>query len=194
MTVESAPIARQALEEDRVIEVDAPTVARELPESTATCCARRTLVCVPISAAGRWIGVILCDRGPAQPLAGGERHLLWTLGKIAALATRARAATIQQQRARQLQERIDLAREVHESVIQRLFGVLLVVLERGRARRREARERIATELQAALRDLRARAAAAARPLVARDADDAARGGRPPAPRAPRPRRSRSRAG
>src|SRR3954453_791339 len=32
VTVESAPIARRALEEDRVIEVDAVAAARELPE------------------------------------------------------------------------------------------------------------------------------------------------------------------
>jgi signal transduction histidine kinase len=60
---------------------------------------------------------------------------------------------VQQQRARMLQERIDLAREIHESVIQRLFGVMMafsIEAELGR----DARERIATELQAALRDLR----------------------------------------
>jgi signal transduction histidine kinase len=154
VTVESAPIARRALEEDRVIEVDAVAAARELPERYEGLLREdATLVCVPISAAGRWSGVILCDRAPAQPLGGGERHLLWTLGKVAALATGARAATVQQQRARMLQERIDLAREIHESVIQRLFGVMMafsIEAELGR----DARERIAAELQAALRDLR----------------------------------------
>jgi signal transduction histidine kinase len=154
VTVESAPIAKRALEEDSVIEVDAHAAVHELPERYEGLLREdATLVCVPISAAGRWSGVILCDRAPAQPLAGGERHLLWTLGKVAALATGARAATVQQQRARMLQERIDLAREIHESVIQRLFGVMMAFSIEAELPR-DARERIVTELQAALRDLR----------------------------------------
>jgi signal transduction histidine kinase len=153
VTVESAPIARRALEEDRVIEMDAATVAREVPEAFRDMFDEATLVCCPLSAGGRWSGVILADRRPRRPLTGEERHLLWTLGKTSALAEAARHATFQQARARQLQERIDLAREVHEGVIQRLFGVLLVVssdapLPAG------ARERVTVELQAALRDLR----------------------------------------
>jgi signal transduction histidine kinase len=88
------------------------------------------------------------------PLTPAERHVLWGLGKTAALATRARLATNQQMRARQLQERIDLARDVHEGVIQRLFGVQLV-FSSGAELTPESRERIASELQAALTDLRA---------------------------------------
>jgi len=153
-TVDSAPIAKRALEDDSVIEVDAGAAARELPARYAGLLREEaTLVCVPICAAGRWSGVILCDRSPAHALSDGERHLLWTLGKVAALATGARAATVQQQRARMLQERIDLAREIHESVIQRLFGVMMAFsIEAGPSA--EARERIVAELQAALRDLR----------------------------------------
>ena len=56
-------------------------------------------------------------------------------------------------RARQLQERIDLARDVHEGVIQRLFGVQLVFSSVAELPP-EARQRIAAELQAALVDLR----------------------------------------
>src|SRR5918992_2760763 len=153
VTVESAPIARQALVEDRVIEMDAETVAREVPEQFRDLLDDSTLVCCPLSAGGRWSGVILADRQPRRPLSGEERDLLWTLGKTSALAEAARHATFQQARARQLQERIDLAREVHESVIQRLFGVLLVVSSDAPLPA-EARERVTVELQAALRDLR----------------------------------------
>jgi signal transduction histidine kinase len=154
VTVESAPIARRALEEDRVIEVGAD-VSADLPGEYRPLIRDATLVCVPISAAGRWLGVILSDRGPGRvPLTPAERHVLWALGKIAALATRARLATNQQARARQLQERIDLARDVHEGVIQRLFGVQLVFAS-GAELTFEARERIAAELQGALSDLRA---------------------------------------
>ena len=153
LTVESAPIARQALEEDRVIEVrddDTP----EVPEQYRDLLREATLVCTPMSAAGRWLGVILSDRGPGtKALTDGERQVLWALGKIAALATDARLATNQHARARQLQERIDLAREMHEGVIQRLFGVQIVFSSQAELSP-EARERIAAELQAALFDLR----------------------------------------
>ena len=153
VTVESAPIARQALLEDRVIEMDADAMAREVPERFRDLLDGATLVCCPLSAGGRWSGVILADRRPRRPLSDAERDLLWTLGKTSALAEAARHATFQQARARQLQERIFLAREVHESVIQRLFGVLLVVSSDAPLPA-EARERVTVELQAALRDLR----------------------------------------
>ncbi|MET0816212.1 MAG: GAF domain-containing protein [Solirubrobacteraceae bacterium] len=153
VTVESVPIARQALEEDRVIDVDAEAVAHDVPESFRDLLDAATLVCCPLSAGGRWSGVILTDRRPRRPLTHEERDLLWTLGKTSALAEAARHATFQQARARQLQERIDLAREVHESVIQRLFAVLLVVSS-DTPLPAEARERVTVELQAALRDLR----------------------------------------
>jgi signal transduction histidine kinase len=153
VTVESAPIARQALIEDRVIDIDADALAREVPERFRDLLDGSTVVCCPLSAGGRWSGVILADRRPPRPLSGEERDLLWTLGKSAALAEAARHATFQQARARQLQERIDLAREVHESVIQRLFGALMVVSS-DTPLSEEARERVTVELQAGLRDLR----------------------------------------
>ena len=153
VTVESAPIARQALVEDRVIEMDAETVAREVPERYRDLLDGSTLAAVPLSAGGRWSGVILADRRPRRPLSDAERDLLWTLGKTSALAEAARHATFQGERARQLQERIDFAREVHEGVIQRLFGVLLAVSSDAPLPP-EARERITVELQAGLRDLR----------------------------------------
>jgi signal transduction histidine kinase len=152
VTVESAPVARQALEEDRVIEVS-HDISDEVPEEFRDMVGESNLVCTPMGAAGRWFGVILSDRSTRQPISDEERYLLWTLGKTAALATLARIATTQGARARQLQERIDLAREVHEGVIQRLFGVQLVFSSSAELSG-EARERIAAELQAALVDLR----------------------------------------
>jgi len=152
VTVESAPVARQSLEEDRVIEVT-HDIADEVPAEFRELVRQSNLVCTPLAAAGRWFGVILSDRSARGPLSDEERHLLWTLGKTAALATLARVATVQGARARQLQERIDLAREVHEGVIQRLFGVQLVFSSSAELAP-GARERIAAELQAALVDLR----------------------------------------
>jgi len=113
-----------------------------------------TLVCTPLSAAGRAYGVICADRGGGKfDLSDGERHLLWTLGKTAALVATARNATRQQERARRLGERLDLAREVHERVMQRLFGVSLA-LSAGEPLSDEERERCRVEMVEALADLR----------------------------------------
>ena len=153
VTVETVPVARESLVEDRVIEISS-AMAEGVPAEFRDLIRESTLVCTPMAAADRWLGVILSDRGPDRPpLRDSERYLLWTLGKTAALAAFARLATNKQAQARQLQERMDLAREVHESVIQRLFGIQLVFssqVELSPA----ARQRIAAELQAALFDLR----------------------------------------
>src|SRR5438105_8742192 len=108
---------------------------------------------LPISA-GRAYGVICADRGGGRfELSDGERHLLWTLGKTAALVATARNATRQQERARRLSERLDLAREIHERVLQRLFGVSLALSAEQPLDPAE-RERCRTEMQEALADLR----------------------------------------
>ena len=86
---------------------------------------------------------------------------MWTLGKTAALAASARIATSQQGRARLLSARIRLAREVHERVMQRLFGVSLVLGSEHELSRAE-RKRCAEEMQTALADLRS---ALSRPLA-----------------------------
>jgi signal transduction histidine kinase len=151
VTVETVPVARESLVEDRVIEIPS---AIGVPDEFKDLVAESTLVCTPMAAAGRWLGVILSDRGPDKPpLGDSERYLLYTLGKTAALAAFARLATNKQAQARQLQERMDLAREVHESVIQRLFGIQLVFSSQAELSP-AARERIGAELQAALQDLR----------------------------------------
>src|SRR5689334_5604686 len=61
VTVESAPIARQALAEDRVIELRDDMVP-DVPEEYRGLLREATMVCVPVAAAGRWMGVIISDR------------------------------------------------------------------------------------------------------------------------------------
>jgi len=154
VTVETVQVARDSLVEDRVIEITGAMVEDVPDEYRPLITATNTLVCTPMAAAGRWLGVILSDRKPDRPpLSDSERYVLWTLGKTAALAAFARQATNKQAQARQLQERMDLAREVHESVIQRLFGIQLVFSSQAELSV-AARQRIAAELQAALHDLR----------------------------------------
>jgi signal transduction histidine kinase len=147
------PIARQALVEDRVIEIS-DEASSLLPQRYASLIHDTVLVCTPMSVSGRWVGVVLSDRPrSAGPLGDAERHLLWTLGKTAALAAIARIATFQVERARQLEHRIDLAREIHDGVVQRLFGVSLV-LASGQTMDAETQLRCAEEVQAALEDLK----------------------------------------
>jgi signal transduction histidine kinase len=161
VTVESAPIAAQALREDSVIEV-AGDLSGQVPDEFAALVAEPVrLVCAPMVAAGRAIGVILADRRPtAPPLDDSERHLLWTLGKAAALASVAQIVATSAERASQLEQRINLAREIHEEVVQRLFGVSMALDGDGDLSA-AARARCASETQAALGELRS---ALSRPL------------------------------
>ena len=152
-TLESAALAREALEQDRVLETS-ENLAAQLPAEYVERLHARTVVCSPMSARGRWLGAILGDRGgEGPPLTAAEREVLWILGKMAALAAMARAATRQHERAVALEQRIDLAREVHEGVVQRLFGVSLA-LSGDQPFDEETRRRCADEVQAALSDLR----------------------------------------
>lgn len=130
----TAHVARRALDEDAIVETE-------------------DIVCVPMSAGGQHHGVVLAEYDPVGgPLTDAEREGLWTLGKVCALAAAARAATRQQERARHLGDRLDLARDVHERVVQRLFGVTLA-LGAGDLTGPQ-RERCADELQAATEELR----------------------------------------
>jgi signal transduction histidine kinase len=154
VTVESAPIAARALAEDRVIEVAGDVLGQIPAEYAALFPEPVRLVCAPMAAAGRAIGVILTDRLLSEPaLDEAEEHLLWSLGKAAALASVARIVATQAEKSQQLEQRIDLARDIHEGVIQRLFGVSMALDGEGDLPA-AARERCASETQAALTDLR----------------------------------------
>jgi signal transduction histidine kinase len=153
VTVESAPVARQALTEDRVIEVLGEH-GHDISEDFAELVGEHPLVYVPIVAAGRWIGVILAEpESGASPIDDSRRDLLWMLGKTLALASTSRIATFHGERARELEERIDFARRIHEGVVQRLFGVSLA-LSSEQPLSAEARARCAAEVSGALGELR----------------------------------------
>jgi signal transduction histidine kinase len=154
VTVESAEMAARALKNDAVVEATGDV--RELfpPEYRDVFPAPVHIVCAPMAAAGREVGVILADRDPScAPLLDAERDLLWTLGKAVALASVARIVATQAEQTRQLQSRIDLAREIHEGVMQRLFGVSMALDGDGDLPH-VARRRCAGETQAALSELR----------------------------------------
>jgi signal transduction histidine kinase len=151
--LESAPAAGQALAEDRVIEVRPPqphAIAAEFAQLVGD----HPIVYVPMAAGGRWPGVILAEPSPGSPpLDDSRREVLWILGKTLALASTARTATFHGERARELERRIELARDVHERVVQRLFGVSMALSPPGPLDD-EARDRCGEEVGTALRDLR----------------------------------------
>jgi signal transduction histidine kinase len=153
VSLELAPDAARALNEDRVIEVSPPAV-HAIPPEFAQLVGDHPLVYVPIAAAGRWPGVIIAQPiEGAPPLDEAGREFLWMLGKTLALASIARIATYYGERARELQQRIDLARDLHDQVVQRLFGVSMALSPPGPLDD-AARERCADEVQVALSDLR----------------------------------------
>jgi signal transduction histidine kinase len=154
VTVESAPIAARALREDRVVEAVGDLREQVADQYAPMVSEPARLVCAPMAAAGRAVGVILADRlMSSPPLEESDRALLWTLGKAAALASVASIFSTQLEKAHQLEQRIDLAREIHEGVIQRLFGVSMA-LDGGGALPAAQRQRCASETQAALTELR----------------------------------------
>jgi signal transduction histidine kinase len=152
VNTENVPIARTALAEDRVVDAR-ERFEEHIPPGLVKALRPRNLVCTPMSAGGRWFGVLVAERERDGPLGEAERQTLWTLGKVAALAASARIATRQQERARRLTERIDLAREVHESAIQRLFAVGMVLGAEGELPQPD-RERCLEEIREAVRELR----------------------------------------
>jgi signal transduction histidine kinase len=149
----NVPLARAALAGDCVVEAHERFEA-QIPAEIVAALRPRNLVCTPMSASGLWFGVLIAEREQDGPLSDTERHTLWTLGKVAGLAASARIATHTQDRARSLGERIALARELHESVIQRLFAVSLA-LGSGEALTEEDRERCLLEVQQAAQEVRA---------------------------------------
>ena len=154
VSVETAPITRIALAEDRVVEVSGDLSGQFPPEYAALVSEPARLACAPMAAGGLAVGVILADRRMSDPpIDDAARHLLWTLGKAAALASVARILATQGEKSRSLEQRIDLARDIHEQVVQRLFGVSMALDGDGDLPE-EARRRCASETQAALSELR----------------------------------------
>jgi len=152
-TLEETPIAQRALAGDLVVEAS-KNLEREVPPRYARFAGITTLTCTPVSAGGRWFGVIFADRGGGRfTLTAAERQTMWTLGKLAALAASVEHATIQREAARRLSDRISLTREIHERVIQRLFGLLLV-LGSDQELSGEQRELCHDELREVLGELR----------------------------------------
>ena len=152
-TLEEVPIAQRALARDDVVESE--DLAHDLPDRYGGLPTLNHLTCTPVTAAGRWLGVIFADRCGAEfSLTEEERRTMRALGRTAALATHVREATAQRERAIMLREKIGFARGVHDHVMQRLFGVSLALGAAESALGPEERARCSREVEAALTELR----------------------------------------
>jgi signal transduction histidine kinase len=152
-TLEETPLAQVALEEDRVVEISGD-LAPYVPDRYAELADGTTITCTPISAARRWLGIILADRGGEDfDLDDGERETMLTLGRLAALTASVERSTERRESERRLAERVELTRDLHENAIQRLFGVALALgSEEGLSA--EQRRRCQEELRSVVGDLR----------------------------------------
>ena len=152
-TLDETPIAQRALAEDNVVETS-EDLAASLPARYASFAGITSLACGPVAAGGRWLGVIFADAGGGPfELTEEERQTIHTLGRLAALAASVERATRQEERTRQLNERIELTREIHDRVMQRLFGLVLA-LGSGEPLSADQRQKCHDELQSVLSDLR----------------------------------------
>jgi hypothetical protein len=152
-TLDETPIAQMALEEDRVVEVSGD-LDPYFPARYAGLADTPTITCTPISAARRWLGIILADRGGEDFVLGeDERETMLTLGRLAALTASVERSTEQRESERRLSERVELTRELHENAIQRLFGVALA-LGSEEELSTEQRRRCQEELRSVVGDLR----------------------------------------
>jgi signal transduction histidine kinase len=152
-TLDETPIAQRALSEDTVVAAS-EELEREVPPRYAQFAGITTVTCTPVAAGGRWFGVIFADQGGGRfEPSETDRQTMLTLGRLTALAASVERATRQEEHTRQLGERVGLVRDIHERVMQRLFGLTLV-LGSGEALGADDLQACHDELQVALRDLR----------------------------------------
>lgn len=152
-TLDEMPVAQRVLVEDRVIEVSR-NLEFELPARYAGLAGITTITCAPVAAGGRWFGVIVADQGGQDYSLSEEDHqTVHTLGRLAAVAATTERSTLARERARTLDSRIELIREIHDQVVQRLFGLSLA-LGADEPLSTDERQRCSEEITAVLGQLR----------------------------------------
>lgn len=153
VTVARLPFVVRAARRGQPVQIDA-TSDSALPREYVGTFGLSTLACIPLLNARGCLGAILADRNGAPfELGPAERSALRSAGKAAALALSARLVASEQERARRLDERLALAGEIHDRVMQRLFGVSMA-LAAGDDLTQPQRERCKREMARALTDLR----------------------------------------
>lgn len=160
-TLDEMPLAQRVLAEDRVIEIS-QNLEFELPARYAGMAGITTITCAPVAAGGNWFGVIVADQGGEEYSLSEEDHRrLHTLGRLAAMAATVERSTTSRERTQSLDSRIGMIREIHDQVVQRLFGLSLALGSDGELSLEE-QKRCSDEITVVLGELRA---ALARPVT-----------------------------
>lgn len=163
-TVEEMPVAQRVLVEDRVIEISR-NLEFELPARYAGLAGITTITCAPVAAGGNWFGVIVADQGGTDYSLSEEDHQrVHTLGRLAAVAATVERSTLARERAHSIDNRLAMIREIHDQVVQRLFGLSLAMGTEGPLSSAE-RQRVSDEVSAVLGQLRT---SLGRPVAARE--------------------------
>lgn len=163
-TLDEMPVAQRVLVEDRVIEVS-QNLEFELPARYAGLAGITTITCAPVAAGGNWFGVIVADQGGQDySLSEADHQRVHTLGRLAAVAATVEKSTLARERAQSLDSRIGLVREIHDQVVQRLFGLSLA-LGADEPLSAKERRRCSDEIAAVLEQLRT---ALGRPIVPKE--------------------------
>lgn len=161
-TLDEMPLAQRVLAEDRVIEVSR-NLEFELPARYAGMAGITTITCAPVAAGERWFGVIVADQGGEHYSLSEEDHRrVHTLGRLAAMASTVEHSTMNRERTRSLDTRIELIRDIHDRVVQRLFGLGLALGSEGDLSPVE-QQRCGEEVTAVLAQLREALAAPVAP-------------------------------
>ncbi len=152
-TLDEMPLAQRVLAEDRVIEVSR-NLEFELPARYAGMAGITTITCAPVAAGENWYGVIVADQGGEHYSLSEEDHRrVHTLGRLAAMASTVEHSTMSRERTRSLDARIGLMRDIHDRVVQRLFGLGLALGSEGELSPEEQR-RCGEEVTSVLAQLR----------------------------------------
>lgn len=152
-TLDEMPVAQRVLVEDRVIEVS-QNLEFELPARYAGLAGITTITCAPVAAGGNWLGVIVADQGGQDYSLSEEDHQrVHTLARLAAVASTVERSTLARERARSIDNRIEMIREIHDQVVQRLFGLSLALGAEGPLTAEE-RARCSEEISTVLSQLR----------------------------------------
>ncbi|MGA7434479.1 MAG: GAF domain-containing protein [Solirubrobacterales bacterium] len=160
-TLDEMPVAQRVLAEDRVVEISR-NLEFELPARYAGMAGITTITCAPVAAGGTWFGVIVADQGGGDYLLSEKDHQrLHTLGRLAAMAATVERSTASRERNRSLDSRVEMIREIHDQVVQRLFGLSLALGSDGDLTAEE-QQRCSDEITAVLGELRT---ALARPVT-----------------------------
>lgn len=126
----------------------------ELPTRYGGPAMMASVTCSPLAIGGRWFGLIVADQGGGEyEISREDQATVITLGRLAAMAATVERSTINQERTKSLEARIDLMREIHDHVIQKLFGVSLVLATEGDFSEAE-RNRCSREISDVLTQLR----------------------------------------